>query len=186
MWSLSVGRSSVWRRWASYENTRPRAPDLVKELPRGSLTFSWASWWGACLPFPRQRLHFHTVGHWILSLLETLPLSSSQILQFFDFFLSSALVCCFPHCFLSPGRNTVGRACYTRDFWCWYLTFSYSFPWMTLISSAKGTQLWSWPVERQSPLACWEAEIPSQQRQGLAFVWACRTGPSAQSSSGGP
>ena len=38
-----------------------------------------------------------------------------------------------------------------ETFCCWYLAFACSFCWMTLISSAKGAQLWSRLVEKLSP-----------------------------------
>lgn len=67
------------------------------------------------LPFPR--LHYVCLHS---KMLESFPIwnfapFNSQVLQFFNFSLFSPCLLCFPHCFLSPGRNTVGRDWYTRD-----------------------------------------------------------------------
>ena len=79
------------------------------------MTFSWVSGEGACCPSSDGILHFCTVSCLSLFLFETLPLSNAQVLQFFNFSLFSPCLLRFPHCFLSPGRNTVGRDWYTRD-----------------------------------------------------------------------
>ena len=63
-------------------------------------------------------------------------------------FLSSALA---RPVFLTWQKTQWGETGTQETFCCWYLAFSYRFCWITLISSAKGAQLWSRPVEKQSP-----------------------------------
>ena len=63
-------------------------------------------------------------------------------------FLSSALA---RPVFLTWQKTQWGETGTQETFCCWYLAFSYRFCWITLISSAKGAQLWSRPVEKESP-----------------------------------
>lgn len=150
------------------ENSRSRVPNLGKELPKVLMTFIWASRKHSLLPFPRQHSTFLDSR-----MLEFFPIwnfapfqpSSSAIFWFFFFFYLQPLLALFSSLLLVTWQKHSGkRLVHKRHFCCWYLTFSWSFHWLTLISSAKGAQLWSSPVEKQSPsglLWGWNPLVPA-------------------------
>lgn len=128
------------------------------------------------LPFPGQHftfLHISTPDSFPIRDFAPFQLSSSTILWIFSF---QPLLASFSSLLLVTWQKHSGkRLVHKRHFWWWYLTFSWSFCWMILISSAKAAQLWNQPVEKESLKSSCEAGIPLSQWQGLAFVWNCGT-----------
>lgn len=115
---LCLGLLSSLTKSASWEmdsvlcakNTKAQsAQNLVKDLPKVLIDDLQLG------PSTDSILYFCTVGCLSLFLFEVLLLPLSQVLHFFDCSLFRLCSLCFPSCFLSLDRNTVGRDWYTRD-----------------------------------------------------------------------